>query len=386
MTSAPEFDPISPATLENPYPVYAELQEKNPVFWHEKTGAWVITRYDDCRDILMDSELFTRDPRRVSEVSPEADTSLRSIEAEKQAELRRFIVGAMHAQDLGQIGHSVRASIDRIFANVASRPSFDWMMEVAATLSGTITSEFLGVAEPDPAVFKAIGEGMARSFDADLGGHDLEAEGRIRAAFGALIDGWLSAPDTHGTVLTLKEQAEAMGIPLPVVKNSIGLLFIGSFGTIFAASGNIAHLLMERPDVLEQLRAPGLQGTGIDELLRFEPPTQATSRVALRATEIRGVPIKQGDPLFIVLAAANRDPAQFPRPAELVLDRNPNKHFAFGWGPHSCLGQLFGQLALGELVRALQDAPTPLRMNGAPVRLPTTTVRSFISLPVTFQG
>jgi hypothetical protein len=207
MTFVPEFDPLSPATLENPYPVYAELQEKNPVFWHEKTGAWVITRYDDCRDVLMDSELFTRDPRRVSEVSSEADTSLRSIEAAKQAELRRFIVGAMHAQDLSQIGHSVRASIDRIFANVASRPSFDWMMEVAATLSGTITSEFLGVAEPDPAVFKAIGEGMARSFDADLGGHDPEAEGRIRAAFGALIDGWLSAPDTHGTVLTLKEQA-----------------------------------------------------------------------------------------------------------------------------------------------------------------------------------
>ncbi len=385
MSSAPEFDPLSPAMLENPYPVYADLQEKHPVFWHEGAGAWVVTRYEDCRNILMDSELFVRDPRRVSELSSEAGASIRSLDVPSQGELRRLIIGSIHSQDLEQIGHSVRASIDRIFEGVASRPSFDWMTEVAAPLAGTITAEFLGVRVPDPRVFKAIGEGMARKFDADLGGHDAEAARRVREAFGALIDGWLGSKDTHGTILTLKDQAEAMGVPLPVIKNSIGLLFIGSYGTIFASSGSMAFMLMERPDVLEQLRDPGLLGTGIDEFVRFDGPTQATSRVATRTTEIRGVTIAQGDPMFIVLAAANRDPAQFPRPQELVLDRTPNKHFGFGWGPHSCVGSLFGQLALRELVRALHDAPAPLRMTDTPVRLPTTTVRSFISLPVTFQ-
>jgi cytochrome P450 len=385
MSSAPEFDPLSPAMLENPYPVYAELQEKHPVFWHEKVGAWVVTRYDDCRDILMDAELFVRDPRRVSEQSSEAGASIQSIDAQRQIELRRLIIGSMHSQDLEQIGRNVRASIDRILKGVASRPSFDWMSEVAAPLAGTITAEFLGVREPDPRVFKAIVEGMARNFDADLGEHDAEAAGQVRGAFGALIDEWVGAEDTHGTILTLKEQAAEMGVPLAVIKNSIGLLFIGSYGTIFASSGTLALMLMERPDVLEQLRDPGLLGTGIDEFLRFDGPTQATSRVATRATEVRGVTIQRGDPVFIVLAAANRDPAQFPRPQELVLDRTPNKHFGFGWGPHSCLGQLFGQLALRQLVCALHDAPAPLRMTGTPVRLPTTTVRGLASLPVTFQ-
>jgi cytochrome P450 len=385
MSSAADFDPLSPAMLEDPYPVYTRLQEEQPVVWHDQIGAWVVTRYDDCREILMDSELFVRDPRRVGQASSEANASIQAIDAAQQDALRRLIIGSMHAQDLEQIGRNVRGSIDRILQGVASRPSFDWMAEVAAPLSGTITAEFLGVREPDPRVFKAIAEGMARNFDADVSGEDAATAGRIKEAFGALIDSWLGSEDTHGTVLTLKERAAELGVPLPVIKNSIGLLFIGSFGTIFAASGNIAALVIQRPDVLEQLRDPGLQTTGIDEILRFDGPTQATSRVATRATQVRDVKIQQGDPMFIVLAAANRDPAQFPRPQELVLDRTPNKHFGFGWGPHSCLGQLFGQLALRQLICALQDTPAPLRLTGSPVRLRTATVRSFASLPVTLQ-
>jgi len=385
MSSATEFDPLSPAMLENPFGVYAELQEKNPVFWHEKVGAWIITRYEDCRDVLMNAELFVRDPRRVGEVSGDTDASIQTLEAERQSELRRLIIGSIHSQDLKEIGASVRSCVDRIFSGVAAEPSFDWMVEVAAPLAGTITAEFLGVRQPDPRIFKAIGEGMARKFDADLGENDAEAGRRIREGFGALVDMWLNAEDTHGTMLTLKERAAELGVPLPVIKNSVGLLFIGSYGTIYASSGNLVRLLIERPDVHQELRNPDLLSTGIDEFVRYDGPTQATSRVATRTTEIRGVTIKQGDPVFIVLAAANRDPEQFPRPHELVLDRKPNKHLGFGWGPHSCVGSLFGQLALGELVRALNDAP-PLRLTGTPVRLPTTTVRSIAELPVSFRA
>jgi cytochrome P450 len=386
MTVAPEFDPLSPAMLENPYPVYAELQEKHPVFWHDQVGAWVVTRYADCREILMDTERFVRDPRRVGEASADSGASLQSIDEASQSGLRRLVIGSIHAQNLEEIGRGVRASIDRILDDVAAKPSFDWMSEVAAPVSATITAEFLGVHEPDPRVFKAIGEGMARKFDADIGEHDAEAARRTREGFGMLIDSWLNDPGTHGTMLSLKEQARELGVPLPVIKNSIGLLFIGSYGTIFAASGSLARMVMSRPEVFEQLGEPGLLGTGVEEFLRYDGPTHATSRVATRDTEVGGVGIKQGDPVFIVLAAANRDPAQFPAPQELLLDRTPNKHLAFGWGPHSCVGSLFGQLALGELTRALHDAPARLRPAGEPTRLRTATIRSYISLPVTFAA
>ncbi|WP_330343228.1 cytochrome P450 [Streptomyces sp. NBC_00557] len=112
-----------------------------------------------------------------------------------------------------------------------------------------------------------------------------------------------------------------------------------------------------------------LLDTGVDELIRFDGPAQGTSRVATRRTTIRGTVIEPGQTVLTLMAAANRDPEQFPRPDELVLDRSPNPHLGFGWGPHACLGTIFGQLAVKQLVIGLLDAGTPLRLAGTPERL-----------------
>ncbi|WKX68676.1 cytochrome P450 [Streptomyces sp. XD-27] len=126
--------------------------------------------------------------------------------------------------------------------------------------------------------------------------------------------------------------------------------------------------------------------TGVDEIIRFDGPAQGTSRVAVRTTTIQGVTIEPGQVVMTALAAANRDPEEFPRPHELVLDRNPNRHLAFGWGAHACVGAVFGRLAIRELVRCLLRAPRPLRPAGTPVRRRTATVRSMELLPVAFGG
>lgn len=93
---------------------------------------------------------------------------------------------------------------------------------------------------------------------------------------------------------------------------------------------------MQQPELLEQLRdAAALLSTGVNELLRYDGPSQALSRVALRQTEIRGVTIQPGDVVLTLLAAANRDPAEFTKPNEILLDRKPNRHLGFGWGAPS---------------------------------------------------
>lgn len=121
----------------------------------------------------------------------------------------------------------------------------------------------------------------------DIGGNDAKWTRGIREGYGprqrvARLEG-------H-PIPTLKEWADEMGVPAGscrFIKNSVGLPFIGSYGTIYASSGSLALMLMERPNVLEQLRDPDLLGTGIGEFARFDGPTQATSRVATPATEIR---------------------------------------------------------------------------------------------------
>jgi cytochrome P450 len=163
------------------------------------------------------------------------------------------------------------------------------------------------------------------------------------------------------------------------------VMFNASYGTVFATAGNVALTLLEHPEAMEALQDPQLLTTGVDELIRFDGPAQGTSRVATRRTTISGTTIEPGPIVLTLMAAANRDPEEFPRPEELLLNRTPNRHLSFGWGPHSCLGAVFGRLAVRELVRGLLAAPQRLRLAGVPTRRRTATVRSLDALPVTFR-
>jgi cytochrome P450 len=142
------------------------------------------------------------------------------------------------------------------------------------------------------------------------------------------------------------------------VQNTVSAIFNASYSTLFASTGAVVQLLMQRPDVLERLRDPALMGTGVDELVRFTAPAQGTSRVATCATAIGGTPMERGDVVITMFAAANRDPARFDRPEELVLDRTPNPHLGFGWGPHICVGARLATVWLHELIGRLHRAPT----------------------------
>ncbi|AEK44108.1 cytochrome P450 [Amycolatopsis mediterranei] len=198
-----------------------------------------------------------------------------------------------------------------------------------------------------------------------------------------LADDWYATPEPSGFLRKVQGGADRVHVPEHYIRNSVGLMFNASFGTVFAAAGNVLDTLLRRPDALAALRDRRLLATGVNELVRFDGPAQGTSRVAVRPTEIHGVAVEPGQVVMTALAAANRDPEQFRDPDELVLDRTPNRHLGFGWGVHACVGSAFGQLALQELVAGLLDAP-PLRRTGRPVRRSTATVRCIAEMPVSF--
>jgi cytochrome P450 len=143
-------------------------------------------------------------------------------------------------------------------------------------------------------------------------------------------------------------------------------------------------VLLKMPEAVEKLRDPQLLATGFDELMRYDCAVQGASRIATRPGDIGGVEIKRGDVVLTLFGAANRDPDQFPAPDDLVLDRTPNKHMAFGRGPHTCVGNLFTQQVLQALLKSLIDVGRPLRLAGTPRRRRTATMRYLDTLPVTF--
>jgi cytochrome P450 len=296
-----------------------------------------------------------------------------------------LIMRAMHAQDMPAIRRRARAHVDRLFAGLSERTSFDWMREVAAPVALSVTADLIGVAEPDLDEYVDNSEGLALRMDAGLRPENAVPGDVARRRLNDLADQWYAAPEPGGFLRKVKDGADRVHVPEHYIRNSVGLMFNASFGTVFAAAGNVLDTLLRRPEALAALRDERLLATGVNELVRFDGPAQGTSRVAVRPTEIHGMAIEPGEVVMTALAAANRDPEQFHDPDELVLDRTPNRHLGFGWGVHACVGSTFGQLALQELITGLLDAP-PLRRTGRPVRRSTATVRCIAEMPVSFAG
>lgn len=387
MPSLTSYDPLDPATLANPYPVLAALRESSPVFWHEGMRCWALTRYSDCLAVLRDHERFARDRRRAGAVVPEPSLSVQSLDPPDQAPVRSLFMNALRAQDLDAIECRARHLLAARFDQLADRAEFDLMAEVAAPLSAAVISDLLGVEEPDVGSFAAVSDAIMRSMDAGLDPAMAEPGRIARQELSALVQSWFRTSGRPGLLSHVREHAHpSTDADLDLyVRNTARVMFQGGYSTMVAAVGNTVYTLLRHPAALERMRDAPVLRTGIDELVRFDGPVQGTSRIATAPAEIGGVAVNASETVLILFAAANHDPAQFPEPERLLLDRSPNRHFGYGWGTHSCIGTAPAQSALRALVSSLLEHPVPLRAAGPPRRRRTATMRAFDVLPATFR-
>jgi len=200
------------------------------------------------------------------------------------------------------------------------------------------------------------------------------------------VDAWFEAPGASGIVPTLARSPEFIRAPDTLVRRTLGAMCNAAYSTIYASIGNATLALLEHPEALRRLKEDNeLAVTGADELIRFDGPAQGTSRVATVETTIDDTTIERGHVVLTLFGAANRDPAQFASPNELVLDRSPNRHLGFGWGAHACFGAEPARHALREYVARLAAFPRTLELAGEPRRRPTATLRWLQMLPVAFH-
>jgi cytochrome P450 len=177
---------------------------------------------------------------------------------------------------------------------------------------------------------------------------------------------------------------DQVDIPDSFIRNTVRVVFQSGYSSIVAGAGNAMLALLQNSEAFEAMRDPQLLSSGFDELMRYDASVQGTSRIVTESTVIGNVPLKRGDVVVVLFGAANRDPEKFPRPDELILDRSPNQHMAFGRGPHTCVGNLFTQVTLQALIKGILRRSTRLRLVGEPLRQRTATMRYLATLPVTF--
>ncbi|MCX4778839.1 cytochrome P450 family protein [Streptomyces sp. NBC_01264] len=394
----------------DPYPAYAWLREHAPV--HRTTlpsgvEAWLVTRYADARQALADQRL-SKNPAHhegsahakgrtgiPGERKAELMTHLLNIDPPDHTRLRRLVSKAFTPRRVAEFTPRVQELTDHLIDQFAEKGEADLIHEFAFPLPIYAICEMLGVPREDQDDFRDWAGMMIRHGGGPRGGVARSVK-QMRTYLGELIhrkrddlgDDLISdliRASDHGDHLT---EAEATAM-------AFILLFAG-FETTVNLIGNGVHSLFMNPEQRERLQLSlaagesGLLETGVEELLRYDGPVElATWRFATEAFELGGRRIAAGDPVLVVLAAADRDPERFDDPDALDLSRTDNQHLGYGHGIHYCLGaplaRLEGQTALATLLTRLPDlelavGPEELRWRGGLI------MRGLRTLPVRFSA
>jgi cytochrome P450 len=378
---------LDPEVLADPYPLYRRLRTEDPVHWDPFLHAWVVTRYADVVTVL---ERFSAD--RTPTPNQMAAMGMAALGPIAQVMVRQmlFLDPPAHSRVRSLAARAftprrvelLRAHIEEIVAGlldaVGSGDTMDVIADLAYPLPAIVTAELLGVPSSDRDQLKAWSEDFAeilgnfqhnpdrvpqvlRSLE-DMTTYFRAALRRDRDQPGDGLIHALASAENDGDRLSEEE----------VIANTI-VTMVGGQETTTNLIGNGLLALLRHPDEIHRLRAdPSLVPSAVEELLRYESPSQHTARMAPHDLELGGKPIRQRQAVIAVMGAANRDPARFPEPDRLDICRGDNRHVAFGWAAHFCFGaplaRMEGQLAFRMLLRRfpnlrLQPGPVTWRQN-----------------------
>jgi cytochrome P450 len=392
------FNPMDPEFLADPYPTYHRLRVEDPVHY-SPLGFWVLTRYEDVSAVLRDPR-FIKEPlaalvaaRFGAEVPRGVGLSMLDRDPPDHTRLRSLVSTAFTPRVVEGLRPRIQQIVDGLITRAQAAGSMDVIEEFAYPIPVNVICEMLGVPVEDHERFKGWSLDIARGLDSIWLPQDSEVPRRSAAARHAISDyfrGLIAErrASPRGDLLSALITAEEAGDKLneeELLATCI-LLLIAGHETTVNLIGNGVLALLRHPGELRRLReTPGLITSAVEELLRYDGPVQRTARVASADATIGGRTIRKGEMVMPFIGAADRDPAQFPDPDRLDLTRSDNRHIAFGWGIHFCLGaplaRVEGQIALDMLVRRL---PRLELVTGSPEYRQSLTLRGLKTLPVKF--
>ncbi len=360
---------LDPEVLADPYPLYRRLRDEAPVYWDPYLHAWVVTRYADVSTVLHRYKAArTPDPERLAalgmdELTPIAAVMVRQmlfLDPPEHGRVRRLASAAFTPRRIAHLRDHIRQIAEGLVDELGDGGRFEVMAGLANPLPAIVTAEMLGVPTADHGLLKSWSQDFAEmlgNFQHNPGRakKTLRAVEEMVAYFHAAVLQEADHP-TEGLVNALVT-AEVDGDRLSeeeIVANVI-VTMVGGQETTTNLIGNGLLTLLRRPDELARLRAdPSLMPSAVEELLRYESPSQHTARLAPAGAVLGGKEIPENAAVIAVMGAGNRDPERFPDPDRVELGREDNRHLAFGWASHFCFGaplaRMEGQIAFETLL------------------------------------
>jgi cytochrome P450 len=354
---ATDFSHVEPDWAADPYPIQDDLRQRCPVAHTGRFGgAWLPTRYDDVAAIAYDTERFSsraiivsnfRPPR---ELAPVGGSPPISSDPPFHHDARKLLLPAFTKTAVTRQEPGTRRFCHSLIDAFAGQDVVDAARDYAQHIPVRVIADMLGFPPEDGPQFRTFVEDLLEGINLPPD-ERIERVSRLFDYLLAQVNDHLEHP--HDDLTSYLINAELYGRKLDPshVVGTMALLLIAGIDTTWSAIGASLWHLAKTPDDRRRLAAePGLLPTAIEEFLRaFAPVTMA--RLVRDDVHWRGVDMKADDWILLSFPAANRDPAQFDRAAEVVIDREVNRHAAFGLGIHRCLGS---HLARMELRVALQ--------------------------------
>jgi cytochrome P450 len=380
MTANIKIDFFDPRVNECPYPVYRELRNEAPVWEDPKTGMFVVTRFQDVRSILTDTERFSNDlgsaatrrriarsddreqePResepparidRVKELYKERGwlpaPNLDALDEPEHGQRRQLFDDVFKPIKIKQLDPAIESITESLFDEFVDDGSCEWVSRLAVPLPLRVIGLIVGVPNEDLPRIKAWTEAgiermkLVQTEEETLRSVEMEIE--MQHYFQARFEWLRRHPDD--TFLSALVNTEVPGLDRTLTDRELhgemmSDIFVGGAETTTNALSEGVLLLARKPDVWRALKsnAAELLPTFIEEVLRLESPVQSLLRRARVDVELHGVTIPAGAVINIRYGAANRDERMFSCPDEINLHREkPRRHLAFGTGIHHCLG------------------------------------------------
>ena len=393
------YNPLLPEFHANPYPFYRRLREEDPVH-ASPLGIWVLTRYEDAVMVLRDARFGREGIAELQEARlgaararPKNSRDMLFRDPPDHTRLRALVGRAFTPRVVEEMRPHIQEIVDGLLDRVEGSGGMDVIEDLAYPLPVRVICEMLGVPTSDQEVFRQWSADIARSLDAALfpadsgvGTRGQEASDALKEYFRSLIAVRRKhpQPDLLSGLIAAEEQGDKLSEA--ELLSTCVLILIAGHETTVNLIGNGLLALLKNP---EQLRAlandPALIQTGVEELLRYDGPVQRTSRMTMADVEIGGKKIAKDSVVVAAIGAANRDPAVFADPERLDVARKDNRHIAFGFGIHFCLGaslaRIEGQVAIGTLLRRWRALKLA---SDIPEWRESSVLRGLKTLPITF--
>src|ERR1700693_3753061 len=389
--------------LANPYLLYHQLRELDPVYWDQRANSWVLTRYADVTVALRDPHYtvmgFMSDTSWIpADMRPTLEPPLRAVSRQMlfqdppdHTRLRGLVAKAFTPRMIESLRPVIQQVTDELLDQAETKGHMEVIGDFAFPLPAIIIATMLGVPPEDREQFNRWSSFFGRLLD----GGDFSLEKVFEAIsevsdfldyFRTMMHARRTAPkdDLLQAMIDAEEQGDALSEE-ELLGNCILLLAAGH-GTTTHLIGNGTLALLRHPAQLQLLQEqPSLVPSAVAEVLRYDSPVQLTSRRAKEALQIGGKQVSAGQEVIMLLGAANHDPAQFADPDRLLLARPESRHLSFGLGVHFCLGaalaRLEGEIAFSTLFKRFPH----LRLETDVVEWqPSMVFRGLKQLPVSF--